>query len=447
MRKKAPLGGWFRQRAYPHFDFAYGSTSFQRVKKLVSDPSFVARHDFYPFISYDRIKYKIIEDEERDVRYLDDKGIRTLCYAAHLDSHVYAYYSYQIGKIYEKELVTHGLADSVTAFRKLADGDGVPKSNIHFARDAFKKINDIGACRAYAFDIEKFFDSIDAGVLKEQWQNLINEKRLPADHFNIFKSMTAHSVVDRTQLYSKLGHSSKKVNLDRICEAQIFREKVRAGEKFIDSKTGFTHRGLIVTKNKGIPQGSPISGLIANIYMLDFDKKISKQMKAVGGCYYRYCDDVLCVVPASHDFDLEALVSDCLGDLKLSLNNKKTEVRKFIFTGSKLVANKGLQYLGFVFDGQRSLIRTSSISRFQRKLIAAVVSAKKAQVAANKRASKRGAPPSAMFKKRILENYSHAGDSNFITYGLRAADILNSKAIRLQVKKLSKTVQKILSES
>jgi retron-type reverse transcriptase len=50
----------------------------------------------------------------------------------------------------------------------------------------------------------------------------------------------------------------------------------------------------------GIPQGSPISALLSNIYMFSFDKHMKNYVDSIGGKYFRYCDDMLLIVPSEY---------------------------------------------------------------------------------------------------------------------------------------------------
>ncbi|HAZ3666390.1 TPA: hypothetical protein J1069_004408, partial [Escherichia coli] len=143
----------------------------------------------------------------------------------------------------------------------------------------------------------------------------------------------------------------------KICTPVDFRNKIR--------KNGL----IIVNKaQKGIPQGSPISALLSNIYMLDFDIEMRDYAQELGGHYYRYCDDMLFIVPTKYNKTLAGDVAQRIKNLKVELNTKKTEIRDFIYKDSTLVANMPLQYLGFIFDGNNIFLRSSSLARYSERM-------------------------------------------------------------------------------
>lgn len=434
------MGDWFRVRKYLHFDYPLGDNNKTDIEKFLRDPKKVAAHSFYPFITYNATKYKIKEDPVSGKRYLDDNGVRPISYAAHMDAQIYSYYSHILSKVYESRLKDLCLEETVIAFRKLKDPQtGDAKSNIHLARDAFNKIKDVRSCKVYAFDITKFFDTLDADILKSQWCSLISEPKLPPDHFAIFNSVTKHSSVMKNDLYKKLklsGVPNQKRPL-RVCSPEDFRKLVRGEEKIVLPE-GWVKRGLIVTKSRGIPQGSPISAILANIYMLDFDKRLNDQIKSINGYYYRYCDDIFCIIPPDIDFDCESFVVSLLKEYKLDINGNKTDRSVFSNTNGVLICNKPIQYLGFVFDGKNVVIRTSSISRYIRKAKKSVRLAKLTKLKHDKIRAAKGLPLKPLFKKKLFEKYYHVGKSNFIRYGYRAADVLSSPQIKMQMRKMCK---------
>lgn len=387
---------------------------------VATDPAQVAAHAFYPLLSYTINIVKARRDASRRTitKVTKDRPIR---YAAHVDGHIFSYYAHQLGAKYEQELKAKGLGDCVLAFRKLE------ASNIEFAARAFDVVRSLGDCTVLAFDVTGFFDNIDHAQLKRIWARTLGAMTLPADHYALFRTLTRYSHVDRDKLYAALGISphNPKNGRRRICSAEEFRCLVRDG-------------GLIEinTKTVGIPQGTPISALLSNVYLLDFDTTMRDVVEARGGTYLRYCDDILIAVPAGSDAGLEAIVVHQLKALKLEANPKKTEKSRFARAGKGLACDRPLQYLGFLFDGQRVLIRSAALAKFSGRMNQGVKLAKATAKNRNAERLEHGLPVKALYKRKLYERYSHLGHRNFVRYGFRAAKILNSEAIRLQLRPL-----------
>lgn len=409
---------WYKQRRYLHLD---APISYQKARDLVTNPEVVARHAFLPLINYEITSSKISLQSDGKLESGKTK-IRSISYASHADAQIYSFYSHLLSESYEAEIARCDLDDSILAFRSLN------KSNIDFANDAFEEIKRRGECAVIALDISGFFDNLDHAYLKSSWANLLGEPRLPEDHFAVYQSLTRFSKVSRDQVYSKFGvsrNNPKQGGRYRICSAREFRDRIRQG-------------GLIsVNKNNyGIPQGTPISALLSNIYMLKFDSDVKAAVDEMGGSYYRYCDDMLFIVPSEFQDEVEGFAASEISKLKLRINREKTEIRNFFFRRSMLTCDKPLQYLGFTFDGQRKLIRSAAFARFSNRMKRGVRLAKQTKNRQNKIELRRGAPSSPIFKKKLYSRYSYRGSRNFVTYGHRAATTMKSKAIKKQLKPL-----------
>lgn len=415
---KSKLPAWYRSRGYLHFDLPL---SYRKAAAIATKPARVATHAFYPFLDYTITAHKVAKNDVTE-KLVSKAKERPIKYAAHADSHIYAYYSAQLSAAYENELAKRDLGDSVLAFRSLGK-----KCNIDFAKQAFDTISAFGECAVVALDISGFFDNIDHQILKEKWTDLLGVTRLPADHFSVFKSITRWSSVDKDRLYDQLGISkhNPKNGRHRICDAETFRTQVRG-------------RGLIQTNpdSKGIPQGSPISALLSNIYMLDFDQDVRGMTDHLGGKYFRYCDDMLLIVPISSKEFVEREVMKRIASLKIEINPQKTDKRVFRLKGGHLHADKPLQYLGFLFDGQQVTIRSAALARYSERMKRAVRRAKLTKIKRNRLKIASGRVPKPLFKRKLYEKYSHLGKRNFIRYGLRAAETMGSAAIKRQLKPL-----------
>lgn len=78
------------KREYAHFDLR---TDLTKCKKYITNSKNIERHGFYPFIKYDLEYHKYNRAEGRKTKK------RTICYASHIDSCIFQYYSFLINKI------------------------------------------------------------------------------------------------------------------------------------------------------------------------------------------------------------------------------------------------------------------------------------------------------------------------------------------------------------
>ena len=393
----------------------------------MSDPDRIARHAFYPFIRYIAESHKITKVPGTGTILKKPVKKRQISFAAHADAHIYSYYGHMLAQLYESQLKASGIDQSVLAFRSLG------KSNVHFAHEAFVEIEKMGDCVAFATDITGFFDNLDHGHLKSSWASILGGGPLPPDHFAVFKSLTRYAYVMKNELFSILGFSENNPPKapSRLCSGTQFRDLVR--------KSGLILRH---TCSKGIPQGSPISALLSNIYLLEFDSLLNAEIVKRNGVYMRYCDDILCIVPLGRDSGLREDVEKLIGKYHLELNDGKTETITFSACGGRLVADKPLQYLGFTFDGTRKLIRSAAFAKFSEKMRRGVNLAKQT---ARKHNYQRPLPQE-IWRFKLYERYSHLGRRNFVTYGLRAAKVMGSPAMKKQLKPLwSRLSQRIES--
>ena len=278
-------------KRYPHFDRVL---SVEAATALATNPTHVAAHKFYPFMLYEQRWTRFAEKGEKG-----DVKERPIRYAARADAYILAYYRHMLSGHYETALSQLGLGDSVLAYRRISavQGEG-GKCNIHFARDAIIQIRKLGNCCVIALDIKSYFESLDHGRLKTLWCRMLGVNRLPDDHNRVFEAVTQYAVVDKQAVYARLGHfgEKRKTKSGRIingyltpykkiprqlCTGVEFREKIAGGNG---------QKSLIRQNHKryGIPQGSPISDLLANFYLIDFNKTVHGWARSILGNYYRY---------------------------------------------------------------------------------------------------------------------------------------------------------------
>ncbi len=143
--------------------------------------------------------------------------------------------------------------------------------------------------------------------------------------------------VDLSKYFDTLNHDLLLNILRRRIKDKRLIELIK---KFF--KSGVMDNGIIVKTEEGSPQGGPLSSLLANIYLNEFDQEMSRR----GVNIVRYADDI--IVEAKSKRAAERLLESSrkyLEDkLKLKLNMEKSKAvsvysQKFKFLGFTLGKN------------------------------------------------------------------------------------------------------------
>lgn len=426
------------KRRYLHFDRRINfAANLDSLIDRLSNKDKMATHSFYPFVNTiietPRYKTKLDTDGKR-TKKIEIKA-RPIAYASHFDALIYSWYSTILTSEYESQLEQWGIKDAVLAYLETG------KSNINFAFETFNHIFGKDKCVALAVDISSFFDNLDHEILKHNWQKTIKVDRLPADHYNVFNSLTNYTTVSKNALDEIFAY---RLPASRYCKPEEFRTLIRRGKLIQKNPNQNSIEGSSrFAKPCGIPQGSPISAVLSNIYMIDFDQQMRQFALENLALYKRYCDDIIVVCkPGDLDNCLEKIKSLALQN-QLTINPSKTEIIYFSsdsqhlrgYADSSLSRFKNLQYLGFEFNGTNIYIRPSSISRYQRRLASEIRECLKA-------ANGNKAISNVVFKRRLLKRFTSKGRRNFISYAIRSAnDIMKSPAIRRQY---SRSMDKVL---
>ncbi len=355
---------------------------------------------------------------------------------------------------------TPGLSDCISAYRKIPIGPECDKNknNIYFAKDVFDFIKGYGECNALTFDVSKFFDSLNQNYLKLQWCNLLNTTTLPEDHYNIYKSLTRITFVEFYDVCKEFGIKNpywfKNKKHVKFCkDADEVRRRIRK-RGYLKTHPYLLDKYLVTKENKmisrfiGIPQGTPISAFFSNLYMFDFDKIMHQKIELdLGGLYKRYSDDIVVICKPDSVPEIREFVLDIIkNQFYLTINEDKVDESKFTKKEDGLTCDRPLRYLGFEFDGKRTLIKPASLSKFYRNM--------KRAVAAQVRKAKKGKTEitSRIYKHDIYKQYSHLGSNikgrkrNFYAYAKDASEIMNEQAIMKQFSNAWESLMKEIKE-
>ena len=125
-------------------------------------------------------------------------------------------------------------------------------------------------------------------------------------------------------------------------------------EKYL--RAGVVVKGRLQRTPKGVPQGGPLSPLLANILLDDLDKELEKR----GHRFVRYADDFIILVKSRSAGErvMQSVQRFLERKLKLQVNREKSQVRKTDQT----------QFLGFIFKGTKIRWSDDAFREFKRRV-------------------------------------------------------------------------------
>lgn len=437
-----------KAKHYTHFDEKISLTN--DVWKYISNPENIKKHGFYPFIHYKKVfkKYK----KENGIGIIKEKS-RDLCYSAHIDRYIYSYYSYLLNQKYNTYSQEYNINEVAVAYR-----DNLKKNNIHFAKIAFDYIRKSEKCFIIIGDFSDFFGSLEHNYLKKRICDILKVSSLPDDYYAVFKNITRYSTWELTAL----------LELNRLKNTQsdimIFNSKRKAlnKEDFKKYKSKYIKK---YDKNKsvGIPQGSAISAVLANVYMIKVDEDINNLVRKHNGLYMRYSDDFIVVIPKMSEKNFKDIYENITTIIKsvpnLILQPEKTQIYKYkeknLFSCNSLflkdVPDKKneLNYLGFTFDGKEVTIRDKTITKYYYRMYK-----KMKTIVKNRRYTRKGNKISC---KNLYEKYSIKGaklknpkeykKGNFLTYVQKAQRIFGkNEPINRKTKRHMLKIRRVLDK-
>lgn len=406
---------WFKERKYKHFDVPVCLAFAARIT-----PSFVISHPFSPFIYYVK--------EEKRYKKKENKTIikqRPIMYASHRDACILSYYANDLGERLNNFYEEQGIGDNVIAYRALKKG------NYDFAAEAYDFAKKNSPVTILAFDVTGFFDNLDHALLKERLKRILKVTSLSEDWYRVLRYITRF----------------RFVSLDDLKAHPIFGDRIKTAKtKLIASTAELKAAGIKFHKNpktiSGIPQGTPISATISNLYMIDFDVAARSFCDKIGGMYRRYSDDILVICKTENAAAVEAKILSLIGNEKLELSVDKTERVVFDRDSKSFISSRSAQYLGFTMHKDGAVIRSSSLSRQWRKMRRAFKRIRKiaeAEILAG-RADK-------AYTKKLRRRFTALQFRNFSSYGRRSAAAFGGdEKIMKQIRRFEREAESQLNE-
>ena len=157
--------------------------------------------------------------------------------------------------------------------------------------------------------------------------------------------------VDLSKFFDRVNHDllmtmlGRKVKDKRLLK--LIKRYLRAG--FVDNQ-------LVGESREGVPQGGPLSPLLANIMLDPLDKELERR----GHRFARYADDFTILVKSRRAGErvLRSISQYLQRRLKLVVNTSK----------SRVVKTNDSKFLGFTFKGGRIHWHLKSLLKFKQKV-------------------------------------------------------------------------------
>lgn len=401
---------WFKPRGYKHFDVQVG----RDFATQVSNPAFVTRHSWVPLIHYVKTVQRYRPTEGKTV-----SKRRDIMYASHRDACILSRYAATITERLDNHYERAGLSDHVAAYRKLG------KSNYHFSSDVRRFAVENAPCVVFCFDIEGFFDHLDHVILKDRLKRLLGVTELPTDWYKVFRHVTKYSKIAR----------------DALAEHHTFGPRINSRmARLIGTIAEVKAAGLCIqtnSENFGIPQGTPISSALSNLYMLDVDQRMANVCGSHSALYKRYSDDILIVCKPDSEEAIVTAFYEVVYEHKLKIKDGAKKDRK-VFDPA---VPQEFQYLGFNISPSGTVIRPASLARQWRRAKRAISRAEKfgLEAIAEGRFLK-------IYTKRLRRRFSPVGARNFSSYARRASKVFGDKKVVRQVLRLERMADKAIRE-
>ncbi|MCD8406124.1 hypothetical protein LNI88_10635 [Tenacibaculum dicentrarchi] len=271
-----------------------------------------------------------------------------------------------------------------------------------------------------------------------------------------------------------------KTKNNHFDEKELAKHRKSGKNTFFENIHGLLDADIIIHKNQkknknnnesiGIPQGLPISALLANMYMLPFDEAIINELTLKYDVFYRrYSDDIVVLCDENLIDFVQKFIIDEVQKIALTISAEKTEMTLFKIHNNRLQSfkiedkkgsylslqeNVPLNYLGFEFYGYQTLLKSKNLAQFYREMKQTVKRKHKRVEHLKEKLLLDQAP---LFKRKLYRLYSFKGvksreigikkrkfRGNYLRYAYRASDDLNAPEIKRQLRNHWKILQKTI---
>lgn len=218
--------------------------------------------------------------------------------------------------------------------------------------------------------------------IKAAYPNYFNDPRVVVRNVINFVNRNKHPYFASVDISSFFDEIPLKRLIDKLhIEDRLDCKTIALIKKAVHNPTvpsDYTKENhALIKKDKGVPQGLPISNLLAEIYVVDFDEAIKRKIKemkkensSLSIEIFRFVDDILML--SNDELSLQLLkktAEESLQALNLQTNPYKQKAGN-LKTGS-------FTYVGYEFSDEEVTIKPDSLRKMEKRLIEILKETKK----------------------------------------------------------------------
>lgn len=359
-------------KSYQHIDYPLSKKEARNFLNSIYDWRNIKQHRFLPFISFE-ITFKKHPNKQKKHNVKN----RKIELASHHDAGIYAYLAEKLNEAYDAYVEKANITEVAVAYRK-----NKGNSNITSAKEVLDFIDENEETWVMKGDFKGFFDNLNHFILNKNLLQVLNLdlKSMEGRAWSaVIKKIEKYDWMDKNKLIDRMKMNGMKAENK---QGAYFNSLKEYGQ-FIQLNRDLLHKN----KKIGIPQGTSISAVLANVYMIVFDELVYNLISDFGGMYRRYSDDFIVIIPKNRMCESKfkkiaaTIIEKSNSEIKLTIERNKTKLLN-IHQGKVENLNTkketSLDYLGFALQNNTVSIRSKSIYKFNyrgKKSVKATLSA------------------------------------------------------------------------
>ncbi len=172
--------------------------------------------------------------------------------------------------------------------------------------------------------------------------------QLKLQYLYLNRHISCGQIIDLAKFFDTVNHD---ILMARVARKVKDKRVLKLIGRFL--RTGAHVNGKFEPTQQGVPQGGPLSPLLANIVLDDLDKELERR----NHCFVRYADDFMIFVKSERAAlrTLFSVIRYLKSRLKLEINQQK----------SQIVLSNECEYLGFIFKNKRIVWSDESLQNFK----------------------------------------------------------------------------------